>query len=94
MIGSNNDIKKNLSLYIIQFFMFFMFMDNVVELMHPKLLVRLKCEFEDENIKRRSGDTFLNLQHFQSRRTCWSFEMGTRMSDKCVNYSHKPAQTK
>jgi hypothetical protein len=25
---------------------------------------------------------------------CWSFEMGTRMNDKRVNYSHGPTQTK
>jgi len=28
------------------------------------------------------------------RGACWSFEMGTRMNDKWVNYSHGPAQTK
>jgi hypothetical protein len=28
------------------------------------------------------------------RNACWSSEMGTKMSDKWVNYSHGPAQSK
>jgi hypothetical protein len=28
------------------------------------------------------------------RKACWSFEMGTIMNDKGVNYSHGLAQTK
>jgi hypothetical protein len=28
------------------------------------------------------------------RRACWSFEMGTKTSDKWVNYSHIYVQTK
>jgi len=28
------------------------------------------------------------------RNACWSSEMGTKMSDKWVNYSHGPAQNK
>jgi hypothetical protein len=33
-------------------------------------------------------------QHFGGRRACWNSEIGTRKSDKQVNYSHKFAQTK
>jgi hypothetical protein len=33
------------------------------------------------------------LQHFKGRGACWSSEMGTRTSDKLINYSHGPAQT-
>jgi hypothetical protein len=33
----------------------------VVLLTHPKLLVRLKCESESENNRKRNGDMFLNL---------------------------------
>ncbi len=33
---------------------------------------------------------FLNSQHFEGKGACWSFEMGTGMNDKQVNYSHKP----
>ncbi len=36
---------------------------------------------------------FLSSQHFEGRTTCCSFRMGFMMSDKWVNYSHKPAQT-
>jgi hypothetical protein len=37
---------------------------------------------------------FPNLRHFQDRRACQSSGMGTRMSDKQVNYSYEPTQTK
>jgi len=36
----------------------------------------------------------LNSQHFKGRGACWSSEMGIKMSDKQVNYSHECAQTK
>jgi hypothetical protein len=36
---------------------------------------------------------FLNLQHFEGSRMCWSSKMGIMMSDKGVNYSHRPTQT-
>ncbi len=36
----------------------------------------------------------LGLQHFEGRRARWSSGMGTKMSDKHINYSHKLAQTK
>jgi hypothetical protein len=59
-----------------------------------KLLVKLKCEFEGENIKRRSGHMLLSSQHIEGRKTRWSFGMGTRTNDKRSNCSHRPAQTK
>ncbi len=63
--------------------------------MHPKLLDRLKCESKGENIERkRSWGTFPSSQHFKDRVASWSSEMGTRMNDKWVNYSHGLAQTK
>jgi hypothetical protein len=37
---------------------------------------------------------FPGSQHFESRKVCSSFEMGARMSDKRVIYSHKLIQTK
>jgi hypothetical protein len=36
----------------------------------------------------------LDSQHFEGRRACWSFGIGTRKSDEQVNYSHELAQTK
>jgi hypothetical protein len=41
-----------------------------------------------------SGNTFPKLQHFGGKKACWSFGMGIRTSDKWVNYSHKPTQTR
>jgi hypothetical protein len=35
-----------------------------------------------------------NTHHFEVRVAFWSSEMRTRMSDKWVNYSYGPAQTK
>jgi hypothetical protein len=37
---------------------------------------------------------FPGSQHFEGRGACWSSEMGTRMNDKQINYSHELAQTK
>jgi hypothetical protein len=36
----------------------------------------------------------LGSQHFGGRGACWSSKMGTMMSEKQVNYSHEPTQTK
>jgi hypothetical protein len=33
-------------------------------------------------------------QHFEGKGACWSFEIGTKKSDKQINYSHGPTQTK
>jgi hypothetical protein len=38
--------------------------------------------------------TLPDLQHFKDRGACWSFGIGIRKSDKQINYSHRPAQTK
>ncbi len=37
---------------------------------------------------------FLGSQHFKGKKACWSFGMRIMTSDKQVNYSHEPAQTK
>jgi hypothetical protein len=37
---------------------------------------------------------FPGSQHFKGKGACWSSKMGTRMRNKWINYSHKPAQTK
>jgi hypothetical protein len=48
----------------------------------------------ENNRRTRSWGTLLGSKHFQGRGACWSSRMGTRKSDKQVNYSHGPAQTK
>jgi hypothetical protein len=61
----------------------------------PKLLDRLKCKSKCENNGRIwSWGMLPGSQHFEGRGVCWSSRMGTRTSDKGVNYSHKLAQTK
>jgi len=48
-----------------------------------------------ENNKRiKNWGRLLSSQHFKGRGACWSSEMGSRKSDKQVNYSHELAQTK
>jgi hypothetical protein len=60
-----------------------------------KLFDRFNCESKGENSRRiKSWGTLLDLQHFGSRRACWSSGMGTRTSDKRMNYSHGLTQTK
>jgi hypothetical protein len=44
----------------------------------------------EEGIKVRS----LAYNTSRVRKACWSFGMGTKMSDKRINYSHLHAQTK
>jgi len=64
-------------------------------MMHPHILEKLKCESKSGNIrKRKSWGMLFNLQHFEGKKACWSFGMGTRTNDKWVTYSHKLAQTK
>jgi hypothetical protein len=48
----------------------------------------------ENNERIRNWSTYPGSQHFGGRMVCWSFRMGTRKSDKQVNYSHRPAQTK
>jgi hypothetical protein len=48
----------------------------------------------EHNGRMRSWGTFFGSQHFEGRGAWWSFEIGIRKSDKQVNYSHGPAQTK
>jgi len=63
--------------------------------MHPKLFDRFNYKFKGENNKRiRNWGMLPGSQHFRGRRACWSFGIGTKTSDKWVNYSHGLAQTK
>jgi len=53
--------------------------------------VNLKVKTTEEK-----GIEVHSLAHNTSRvrGACWNFEMGTKMSDKRVNYSYGPTQTK
>ncbi len=74
-------------------FLFYLF--DCVFLMHPNLLDRLNCKSKGENNRRiMSCSMLLSSQHFEGRRSCQSSKMGTKTSDKWVNYSHRPTQTK
>jgi hypothetical protein len=42
----------------------------------------------------RSWGTFPGLQHFGGKGVCWNSKMGIKESNKQVNYSHGPTQTK
>jgi hypothetical protein len=58
---------------------------------HPKLLGRLNCESKcEDNGRIKSWGMLFNSQQFGSRGACWNSRMGTRKSDKQINYSHKP----
>jgi hypothetical protein len=48
----------------------------------------------ENNRRIRSWGTLPSSQHFGGKGACWSSRMGTRMSDKQVNYSHGHALTK
>jgi hypothetical protein len=61
----------------------------------PNSLGRFNYESKGENNRRiKSWGTLPGSQHFGGRGACWSSRMGTRISDKWVNYSHGPIQTK
>ncbi len=61
----------------------------------PKLLDRFNYKSKGENNRRiKSWGTLLGSQHFRGKRACWSSGMGKKSSDKRINYSHGPAQTK
>jgi hypothetical protein len=47
-----------------------------------------------KTMKEGIGVHFLVCNTSTVRRVCWRFGMGTRMSDKRVNFSYEPAQTK
>ncbi len=86
---------------LLQFIVFFILIvnlfkkDDVIQVMHPKLLDRLNYESKGENKGRiRNWGTLLNSQHFRGRGARWSFGMGIRTIDKWVNYSCGHAQTK
>jgi hypothetical protein len=60
----------------------------------PKLLNGLKCQFKVKTSDgQRVGACSLARNTFGGRGACWSSGMGTRKSDKQVNYSYEPAQT-
>jgi hypothetical protein len=48
----------------------------------------------ENNERIMSWGTLPGLQHFGGKGARWNFGMGTRESDKQVNYSHGLAQTK
>ncbi len=48
----------------------------------------------ENNRRIRSWGTLFGSRHLRGKGACWSSEMGTRESDKKINYSHKLAQTK
>jgi hypothetical protein len=41
-----------------------------------------------------SWGTLFGSQYFRGRKVCWSSRMGTKTSDKQINYSYELAQTK
>ncbi len=60
----------------------------------PRLFDGLNYESKSENNgRRKSWGALLGSYHFGGRGACWSSGMGTRKSDKQVNYSHRFAQT-
>jgi hypothetical protein len=64
-------------------------------LTHPKLLDGLN--FESKGWKQRKDKelgTLFNSQHFGAKVVCWNSRIGSKKSDKQVNYSHIPTQTK
>ncbi len=57
--------------------------------------MRFKCESEGENIGRRKIRIhFLARNISEVKGACLNSKMGTRTSDKRVDYSHELAQTK
>jgi hypothetical protein len=46
----------------------------------------------ENNERIGSCSTLFGSQHFGGRGLCWSFGMGTKKSDKQVNYSHELAK--
>jgi hypothetical protein len=60
----------------------------------PNSLMDLTISPKGENNKRiKNWVVFFSSQHLGGRGACWIFRMGTRKSDKQVNYSHEPTQT-
>jgi hypothetical protein len=61
----------------------------------PKSLMESTVNLKGENNGRiKSWGVLPNSQHYGGRRACWSFGVGIKESDKQVNYSHEPTQTK
>jgi hypothetical protein len=56
----------------------------------PKMKTTDKMKTTEEGVGARS----VAHNTFGVRGACWSFRMGTRTSDKHVNYSYQSAQTK
>jgi len=60
----------------------------------PKARVPTMSPKGENNGRIRGWGTFFSSQHFGGRGACWSSEMGTKKSDKQVNYLHKLTYTK
>ncbi len=70
------------------------FMEETLFDAPPSSLMDSAVNLKVKTIEGGSWGTLLGSQHFGGKRACWSSRIGTRMSDKQVNYSHKPTQTK
>jgi len=73
---SSSDVDKNIA--------------KKIFLIHNYALANsLKDSNANPKMKTTKGVGARSLAHntFKVRKTCWSFRMGTRMSDKHVNYS-------
>jgi hypothetical protein len=71
------------------------FLSNMDNISHSQAPWKIHMWIQTENTERiMSWDMFPNSQHFRGRGACCSSRMGIRISDKQVNYSYKPAQTK
>jgi hypothetical protein len=45
-------------------------------------------------MEREGVEALLDSQHFGGKRASWSSEMQIKMTNKQINYSHGPTQTK
>jgi hypothetical protein len=60
----------------------------------PSFLIDLMWVQGEHNGRTRSWGMLLGSQHFGGKGACSSSRIGIRKSDKQVNYSHGPTQTK
>ncbi len=68
-------------------------LDIIVDAL-PSSLINSNVSPRCKQQKMRNWGMFLGSHHFGSRGECWRCEIGTRKSDKQINYSHVPVQTK
>ncbi len=58
---------------------------NLKLVTHPQLFIRVKCKSKNENNeKRRSGDAFLSLQHFEGKGVCWGWGLERVISGSII----------